>query len=79
MELDLLKKIVSEVMKVDPKELKLETTFIDDLGADSLDVFRILMNIEEQFGIIVNKEAIYDIQTIDDAFLIIKNKRKNNG
>lgn len=79
MELDLLKKIVSEVMKVDPKELKLETTFIDDLGADSLDVCRILMNIEEQFGIIVNKEAIYDIQTIDDAFLIIKNKRKNNG
>lgn len=76
MELELLKQIVSEVMKVDPKEINPKTTFIDDLGADSLDVFRILMDIEEKFGIVVNKESIYDIQTVDDAYLLIKNKKK---
>lgn len=78
MELDLLKKIVSEVMKVDPNELKNDTTFIDDLGADSLDVFRIIMNMEEQFQIVIPRDVIYDIQTLDDAYSLIKNNKRHN-
>lgn len=78
MELDLLKKIVSEVMKVDPNELKSDTTFIDDLGADSLDIMRIIMNMEEQFQIVIPRNAIYEIQTLDDAYSIIKNTKRPN-
>ena len=47
MELDKLRTIIAEVLCVDPKEITEETTFVDDLCADSLDVFQIVMGIEE--------------------------------
>lgn len=73
MEFDLLKEIVASVLKVDPKEIALNTTFIDGLGADSLDVFRILMLVEEKFDIIVSKDYVYKINTVEDALKLIKN------
>ena len=51
MEFEKLKKIIAEVLNVDPDEITMETTFQDDLGADSLDVFQIIMGIEEDFDI----------------------------
>jgi len=52
MEFDKLRNIIAEVLNVDPEEITLETTFVDDLGADSLDVFQIVMGIDEEtFGI----------------------------
>ena len=58
MEFEKLKKIIAEVLNVDEDEITMDTTFVDDLGADSLDVFQIIMGIEEEFDIeIENEEA----------------------
>ena len=50
-ELEVLKNVIAEVLSVDPNEINEDTTFIDDLGADSLDVFQIIMGVEEALGI----------------------------
>ncbi len=76
METEQLIMIVSKVMKVDPKEVNLNTTFIEDLGADSLDIMRIVLNTEEQFNIKLPKDAVYSINTVLDALNIIKKIKK---
>ncbi len=72
MEFEKLQKIISEVLSVDADEITMETTFIDDLGADSLDVFQIIMGIEEEFDIEIPTEAAEDIVTVSDAVEQIK-------
>mgnify|MGYP000747907717 CR=1 FL=1 len=58
MEFDKIKNIISEVLSIDADGITEETTFVDDLGADSLDVFQIIMGLEEEFDIeIPNEEA----------------------
>ena len=73
MEFEKLQKIIGEVLNVDEDEITMETTFIDDLGADSLDVFQIIMGIEEEFDIEIPTEAAEDIVTVSDAVEQIKN------
>jgi len=73
MELDIVKEIVASVTKVDVKELTEESTFVMDLGADSLDVMRILMNVEEQFSIILPKDSISKVNRLGDIIDLIKN------
>ena len=51
MEFEKLQQIIAEVLNNDPEEITMNTTFVDDLGADSLDVFQIIMGIEEEFDI----------------------------
>ena len=51
MEEEILRQIIAEVMKVDPREIDEDTTLIEDLGADSLDIMRIIINIEERFSL----------------------------
>ena len=72
MEFEKLKKIIVEVLNVDESEISLETTFIDDLGADSLDVFQIIMGIEEEFDIEIPQEAAESIVSVNDAVEQIK-------
>ena len=72
MEFEKLQKIISEVLNVDVDEIKMETTFVDDLGADSLDVFQILMGIEEEFDIEIANDAAENIETVADAVEQIK-------
>ena len=72
MEFEKLQKISSEVLNVDADEITMETTFVDDLGADSLDVFQILMGIEEEFDIEIANEAAEGIVTVADAVEQIK-------
>ena len=72
MELDVLKKIIAEVLSVDPEEVTEETTFIDDLGADSLDVFQIIMGVEADLGIEVDNVEAEKIVTVGDAVEMIK-------
>jgi len=72
MEFEKLQKIISEVLSVDADEITMETTFIDDLGADSLDVFQIIMGIEEEFDIEIPTEAAEEIVTVSDAVEQIK-------
>ena len=51
MEFEKLKTIIAEVLNVDPEEITLQSTFTDDLGADSLDVYQIIMGLEDAFDI----------------------------
>ena len=73
MELEKLKKIIVEVLNVEEDGISGETTFIDDLGADSLDVFQIIMGIEEEFDIEIPTEEAEKISTVGDAVEQIKN------
>jgi acyl carrier protein len=73
MEFEKLQKIISEVLNVDADEITMETTFVDDLGADSLDVFQIIMGIEEEFDIEIANEEAENIVTVADAIEQIKN------
>ncbi len=73
MEFEKLKKIIAEVLNVDADEITMETTFIDDLGADSLDIFQIIMGLEEEFDIEIDNEEAEKIVTVADAVEQIKN------
>ena len=72
MEFDLLKEIIAEVLNVDTAEIKESTTFVDDLGADSLDVFQIIMGVEEKLNIEVDTDAAEKLSTVGDAVELIK-------
>ena len=73
MEFEKIQQIIAEVLNIDPQEITMDTTFVDDLGADSLDVFQIIMGIEEEFDIEIPNEAAESIVTVADAVEHIKN------
>ena len=73
MEFEKLQQIISEVLNVDAEEITMDTTFVDDLGADSLDIFQIIMGIEEEFDIEIANEDAEKIVTVGDAVEQIKN------
>ena len=73
MEFEKLKKIIGEVLSIDPEDITMNTTFVDDLGADSLDVFQIIMGIEEEFDIAIENDEAESIVTVADAVEQIKN------
>ena len=73
MEFEKLQKIISEVLNIEPDEITMDTTFVDDLGADSLDVFQIIMGIEEEFDIEIAPENAENITTVEEAVELIKN------
>ena len=73
MEFEKLRKIIVEVLNVDENEVTMESTFIDDLGSDSLDVFQIIMGLEEEFDIEIPNEEAEKIVTVADAVEQIKN------
>ena len=66
-----LKQIIADVLNVDPDEIAMDSTFMDDLGADSLDVFQIIMGIEEEFDIEVPAEEAENITTVEEAVELI--------
>ncbi len=72
MEFEKLQQIIAEVLNVDADEITMDTTFVDDLGADSLDVFQIIMGIEEEFDIEIPNEAAEKIVSVGDAVEAIK-------
>lgn len=72
MEFEKLKKVIAEVLSVDPDEITMDTTFTDDLGADSLDVFQIIMGLEEEFDIEIAPEKAENIKTVEEALELIK-------
>lgn len=73
MEFEKLQQIIADVLNVDPNEITMETTFLDDLGADSLDVFQIVMGIEEEFDIEIPAEEAEKVSTVEEAVNLIKN------
>ena len=64
---------IAEVMNVGEDDITTSTTFVDDLGADSLDIFEIIAAIEEQFDIEIPQEEAEKIVTVGDAVEQIKN------
>ena len=73
MEFEKLQEIIVDVLNVNPDEITMDTTFVDDLGADSLDIFQIIMGIEEASDIEIANEDAESIVTVGDAVEQIKN------
>ena len=65
--LEKLTQILVEQLGVDESEVTPESNFIDDLGADSLDVFQIVIAIEEQFDIEISDQEAENIRTVGEA------------
>ena len=73
MEFEKLKSIIMDVLNQDAQEITMESTFVDDLGADSLDIFQIIMGLEETFDIEIDNDEAEKIVTVGDAVEQIKN------
>lgn len=73
MEFEKLQGIIAEVLNIEPEEVTMAATFVDDLGADSLDIFQIIMGIEDAFDIEIENEDAEKIATVGDAVEQIKN------
>ena len=72
MEFDKIQAIIGKVLNIDPSKITPETTFVDDLDADSLDVLQIIMGIEDEFHIQIPDAAADNIITVADAVNQIK-------
>lgn len=72
MELEKIKAIIAEVLNIDADSITEDTTFVDDLGSDSLDIFQIIMGIEEEYDIELDNESVEQIQTVGDAVEAIR-------
>ena len=70
-----VKKIVVERLEVDAEKVNEKASFIDDLGADSLDLVELVMAFEEEFGIEIPDDAAEHIQTVGDAVKFISEKQ----
>ena len=73
MEFEKLQNIIAEVLNIEPDEITMETTFVEDVGADSLDILQFMMGIEEEFDIEIPSEEAEKIVTVGDAVEQIKN------
>ena len=71
--LEEMKEMIAEQLNCDENEITADTSFKDDLGADSLDIFQIIMGIEETFDIEIDNEDAEKIVTVGDAVEQIKN------
>jgi len=68
---DRVKKVVAEQLQVDPEQIVPDASFVEDLGADSLDVVELVMALEEEFDIEIPDDAAEHIQTVGDAVKFI--------
>ena len=72
---DQVKKIVVEQLGVEPDEVQMTSTFVDDLGADSLDIVELIMAFEEEFNIEIPDEQAEKIKTVADVVKFIESKQ----
>ena len=69
---DNVKEIIAKELEVDVKQLTNEAKFIEDLGADSLDIVELVMALEEEFGIDIPDEDADKLKTVGDAMNYLK-------
>ena len=72
--LEKLKTIIAEQLNVSEDEVKAESNFKDDLGADSLDLFELVMSLEEEYGVEIPSEDLEKILTVNDVIEYLKTK-----
>lgn len=72
MEFDVLKKVMANILGMDPNEIEMDMSFLNDLGADSLDVYQIVMGVEEELSISIPSESLEKITTVREALELIK-------
>ncbi|CAA3705007.1 acyl carrier protein [Candidatus Portiera aleyrodidarum] len=68
-----IKSIVSNKLNINPKIIKTNSLFVEDLGADSLDIIELIMTLEEEFNIEINDDKSKNIKNIKDVINYIKN------
>ncbi len=73
MEFEKLQEILVKILGVAPDEITMDTTFAEDLGADSLDLYQVAIQMEETFDIHVDLEQIRDIDKVSEAIAFIQN------
>ncbi|MBE5955819.1 MAG: acyl carrier protein [Lachnospiraceae bacterium] len=69
-----MKKLIAYQLNVDVSEITLETSFKDDLGADSLDLLELVMALEDEYDIELPAEELSDIVTVEDVIGYLKDK-----
>lgn len=76
MDIDRLAQMIADVLSVDPREVTMDTTFMEDLGADSLDIFQIVNAIEEEYQITLPEEKVSSLKTVREALELINELKK---
>lgn len=71
-----VKQLIVEEMNVDPSKITMETNFVDDLGADSLDAVELVFKIEEVFNVTLTEEESTNLQTVGDVVKLLEAKLK---
>ena len=74
MMLEKMREIIAEQLNCDGETIGLDTSFKDDLGADSLDLFELVMALEEEYGLEIPAEELSDVETVGDIIEYLKNK-----
>ena len=72
--LEKMREIIAEQLNCDSETIGLDTSFKDDLGADSLDLFELVMALEEEYGLEIPAEELSDVETVGDIIEYLKNK-----
>ena len=72
MEFEKMKEVIANVLNVDPEEITMDTTFTEDLGADSLDLFQIIMGLEDEFDVQIEPEKAESITPVGEAVELLK-------
>ena len=72
--LENMREIIAEQLNCDGETIGLDTSFKDDLGADSLDLFELVMALEEEYGLEIPAEELSDVETVGDIIEYLKNK-----
>ena len=70
--LEKMKEIIAEQLSVDESEIALETSFKDDLGADSLDLFELVMALEEEYDVEIPSDDLTELNTVEDVIKLLK-------
>ena len=72
--LEKMKEIIAEQLNVDESEVELTSSFKDDLGADSLDLFELVMSLEEEYDVEIPSDDLANINTVEDVINYLKGK-----
>lgn len=71
-----MKKLIAEKLEIDEFKISLDSSFRQDLGADSLDTYELVYAIEEQMGISIPDEKANEFETVRDAYEFLKSQQK---